>query len=516
MKEKALREKAITDQQRAANRQGLLQQVPVLGGVLSGAFINSGLGAAVTAGSRALATSDSPKSAEPSPASKPSSGLFSGALHLGKQLTGDLTKMGKTILNGNTNVAAIAKALPPSLLSAAPIAPLVTSVLRGVGAPSGSPQRAADRGGWLGKALNFGNNLVNQAKSFGQSALQLGSNAWNGAAQWVNKHKAEIAIGVGVVALAAATIATGGAALAVAGAVGAGGFGALATGSTLAALGTVAAGGFIGGAGLNLARQGAQIKDGMTVVDPATGQPKKKTDIDFGSVLQSGATGAVMAPVGAVGFGLAPVIVGGLGVAAAGTSAINAYNNFTGNNSLTDNNPNRTKNNWAGALDVGEGVMAALPFASKKGRAEMFGAEARARTLQTGKQMVQGVGNLASRAWNGARNFNLGGIKTGATQAFNGAKALGAQGWASAKNFGSQAITGVKNLGIRTLNAADNLGYQAKVLAAELSPGMVTPEGAVVKPIPEAPTPRPLIEPQKNQPMRMQGNNPEGGCSSIW
>jgi hypothetical protein len=219
-----------------------------------------------------------------------------------------------------------------------------------------------------------------------------------------------------------------------------------------------------------------------------------------------------MAPVGAIGFGLAPVVVGGLGVAAAGTSAINAYNNFTGNNSLTDNNPNRTKNNWAGALDVGEGVMAALPFASKKGRTEMFGAEARARTLQTGKQLVQGVGNLASRAWNGARNVNLGGIKNGAIQAFNGVKALGAQGWASTKNFGSQAITGVKNLGIRALNAADNLGYQAKVLAAELSPGVVTPDGTVMKPIPEPPTPRPLIEPQKNQPMRMQGNSSEGGA----
>jgi hypothetical protein len=128
MKEKALREKAIADQQRAANRQGLLQRVPVLGGVLSGAFINSGLGAAVTAGSRALASSDSSKSSGPSSKSKPLSGLFGGALNLGQQLTGDLTKMGKTILNGNANVAAIAKALPPSLLSAAPMAPLVTSV----------------------------------------------------------------------------------------------------------------------------------------------------------------------------------------------------------------------------------------------------------------------------------------------------------------------------------------------------------------------------------------------------
>jgi hypothetical protein len=32
--------------------------------------------------------------------------------------------------------------------------------------------------------------------------------AWNGAAKWVGDHKAEIAIGVGVVAFAAATILT--------------------------------------------------------------------------------------------------------------------------------------------------------------------------------------------------------------------------------------------------------------------------------------------------------------------
>jgi hypothetical protein len=306
MKEKALREKAVLDQQRAAKRQDMLQQAPFLRGVLSGAFINSGLGTAVTTGSRALAPSDSSKSSEPSPAPKPSSGLVGGALNLGKQLTSDISKMGKTILNGNANVASIAKALPPSLLSAAPVVPLVTSVLSGANALSGSPQRADDRGGWLGKALNFGNNLVNQAKSFGQSALQLGSNAWNGAAQWVSKHKAEIAIGVGVVALAAATIATGGAALAVAGAVGAGGLGALATGSTATALGMVALGGMAGGAGLNLALQGKQIKDGA--IDPTTGQ--KKTDLNFGDVVKSGLIGGVVAPAAAVGAGLAPAALG--------------------------------------------------------------------------------------------------------------------------------------------------------------------------------------------------------------
>jgi hypothetical protein len=90
----------------------------------------------------------------------------------------------------------------------------------------------------------------------------------------VSDHKAEIAIGVGVVALVAATVVTGGAALAVAGAVAGG---AAVSAGTVA---TVVAGGVVAGAGLNLAQQGAQIKDG--IADPATGQ--KKTDINFGDV----------------------------------------------------------------------------------------------------------------------------------------------------------------------------------------------------------------------------------------
>jgi hypothetical protein len=55
------------------------------------------------------------------------------------------------------------------------------------------------------------------------------------------------------------------------------------------------------------------------------------------------------------------------------------------------------------------------------------------------------------------------------------------------------------------------VGYGAKVLASELSPPMVTPEGVMARPpMPEAPTPRPLIPgPEKPQPMTMQGN-PEG------
>jgi hypothetical protein len=166
-----------------------------------------------------------------------------------------------------------------------------------------------------------------------------------------------------------------------------------------------------------------------------------------------------MAPVAAATFGAAPVVVGGAGIVAAGTSGINAYNNFTGNNFLTNNNPEHTKNNWSGALDAGTTVMAAAPFATRGGRNAMFGADARAQTALT-----------ANRALTGARNFPT-----------------------------------------RALNAADQVGYGARVLAAELSPPVVTPEGMMAKPpIPEAPTPRPLIPaPQKPQPMRVQGN-PEG------
>jgi hypothetical protein len=62
------------------------------------------------------------------------------------------------------------------------------------------------------------------------------------------------------------------------------------------------------------------------------------------------------------------------------------------------------------------------------------------------------------------------------------------------------------------LNAADQVAYGAKVLVSELSPPMVTPEGVMARPpIPEAPTPRPLIPgPQKQQPLRMQGDTPKG------
>ena len=136
-----------------------------------------------------------------------------------------------------------------------------------------------------------------------------------------------------------------------------------------------------------------------------------------------------------------------------------AYNNFIGNNFLPNNNPGQTKNNWSGALDVGNTLLAVAPFATRGSRTAMFGEEARAQTLFTA----------------------------------------------------NRAITGAKNLPNQALNAADSVLYGAKVLATELSPPVVTPEGLMVRPpMPEAPTPRPMIPgPQKQQPMMMQGN-PEG------
>jgi hypothetical protein len=158
--------------------------------------------------------------------------------------------------------------------------------------------------------------------------------------------------------------------------------------------------------------------------------------------------GGVMAPVGAAAVGLAPVAVGAMGLVGVGQGVKSGVENV------------QQGNNWSAALDFGTAALAAAPFATKGGRSAMFGAQARARTAQT-----------AGQVWNGARN-----------------------------------------LPNRALNAADQVGYGARVLASELSPNVVTPEGLMVRPpMPEAPTPRPLIPgPQKQQPLRMQGDTPEG------
>jgi hypothetical protein len=276
-------------------------------------------------------------------------------------------------------------------------------VLAGAGGITANATEPQKKGGWFDNAMNFGNTLVSGAKSLGQSALDLGSNAYKGAANWVNEHKADIAIGVGIAALAAATILTGGAALAVAGAVAGG---AAVSAGTVA---TVVAGGAAVGAGANLIQQGAAIKDGK--IDPATGQ--KKTDINFGDVAMSGVYGGALAPVGAAALGLAPAVVGVAAVGGIGVSGVNAYNNFTGNNFLTNNNPYNTKNNWSGMADIGNMGMSALPFAMKGGGDKnwftggkaFFGKDAMAQTGKTFQQAGQSFLNAGDKV----TNFILGG-----------------------------------------------------------------------------------------------------------
>jgi hypothetical protein len=225
---------------------------------------------------------------------------------------------------------------------------------------------------------------------------------------------------------------TGGAALAVAGAVA--GTGAAVSAGTVA---TVVAGGVVAGAGLNLAQQGAQIKDG--VVDPATG--KKKTDINFGDVAKSGAIGGVMAPVGAAAFGLAPVAVGALGLVGGGQGVKSGIENV------------QKGHNWSAALDFGTAAMAAAPFATKGGRNAMFGAQARARTAQTGSQIFNGAKNLGTQAWGGVKNLGA--------QGLSGVKNFGAQAFKGAQNLGDRALTSAGNWGSRTLSGAGNWGTQA-------------------------------------------------------
>jgi hypothetical protein len=412
---------------------------------------------------------------KPEAAPKKEESLFGGALNLGKSALSGVASMGTAVLNGK-GLSTIAKQIPTSLLRVSTPGLLAATVLPGATTTATLPQIQTaphpqqpkkEDGGWFGKALNFGGSLVDKAKDFGKNAMNgiasvgnnvanTARNAWNGAANWVDKHKAEIAIGVGVVALAAATIVTGGAALAVGGAL---------LGGASVSGGTVAlalAGGAIAGGGMTLAREGADIKKG--VVDPATGQ--KKTDINFKNVGLGAAFGAVTAPLGGAAFKAAPTLVGGLGLIAGSRSGINAYNNITGNNFLTNNNPERTKNGWSAALDIGETGMALSPLAFKGGRNALFGQQARSQTLQTGKSIWNGAGNLASRTWNGIKPpgqaFN--GARNMATQAFNGAKSLPKQMLNGAKNWGAQAWNGTKNFkGIIT--GADGLSPIDPLLA---------------------------------------------------
>jgi hypothetical protein len=164
-----------------------------------------------------------------------------------------IADMGQKILKGGSNLVDIVKTAPKPLLELTNPAMLAASVIPGAAgafsslfgapanaatvpsqatvAPKPQEEKKKDDGGWFGKAMSFGGSLVNNAKAAGTSAInsvkEVGNSvskatgdAWNGAAKWVGDHKAEIAIGVGVVALVAATVLTGGAAGVLAGAAG--------------------------------------------------------------------------------------------------------------------------------------------------------------------------------------------------------------------------------------------------------------------------------------------------------
>jgi hypothetical protein len=193
MKEKALREKAAADQQRQGKHPSpsqpsgnLFKPSSFLSGALPGAaFLNPGLGAALIAGSRAWVNPEPLKSSQPEAEPKQSGGFLAGALNFGKQITGNIANVGKT------------------MLGATPAASLASTVVKGADAIASSPKQAQENSGWFGKAMNFGKNLVGQAKSLGkdlvagtqtlgQKAATLGSQVVDGAkraGQWIAEHK---------------------------------------------------------------------------------------------------------------------------------------------------------------------------------------------------------------------------------------------------------------------------------------------------------------------------------------
>jgi hypothetical protein len=177
-----------------------------------------------------------------------------------------------------------------------------------------------------------------------------------------------------------------------------------------------------------------------------------------------------------------PTVVGALGLAGVGHGVSSGIENV------------QKGNNYSAALDFGTAAFAALPFATKGGRNAMFGAQARARTAQTGSQVFNGAKNLGTQAWGGVKNLGA--------QGLSGVKNFGAQAFKGAQNLGGRALTSAQNLGIRAINSTKNAAYDVKDI---LSPQYATPEGMVFGT--ERPKDIPLI---KNEPMRMQSNNPEG------
>jgi hypothetical protein len=113
------------------------------------------------------------------------------------------------------------------------------------------------------------------------------------------------------------------------------------------------------------------------------------------------------------------------------------------------------------------------------------------------------VTTTAGKAWQGTKNFG--------TEALHSAKRFGTEALHGVGNFGDNVVVGAKNLGNRTLNTIDNIGYEARSWLSDKFPGFGEPELAGIGNGLERPTPRPMQSvPERNQPMRMEGNGPDG------
>jgi hypothetical protein len=387
-------------------------------------------------------------------------GFFSSALKFGKQSFAAIADVGKTM----------AEAAPVPLLGlASPVLGGAAAFLGGAPASAApkpqeapkpeapKPEEKKDDGGWFGKLKDAGKNLVdggaklvngvvdsgktlvngaieggkqlvngaiaggtklvNGAKEMGQNAINAGKQMVKGAEKWLTENpKAAMALGaLAVVGGIALTVATGG-------------------------LAGVVIGGALMGGGASMLSQGGDIADGK--VD-ANGKPKTfslgavATDAAIGGV-----TGLVGGPLISRAVKAAPTLVGGVMAIGAATGGKKAYDSY------------KEGHGWSA---LAEGTMAAtsiLPFASKKNLSGMFGAEARAQTMQTGAQVVNGAKNLGSQAVGGIKNL-------AASEGLTGVKALGTQAWGGAKNLGFQAVNGVKNWGAQAMSGARNWGSKA-------------------------------------------------------
>jgi hypothetical protein len=172
-----------------------------------------------------------------------------------------------------------------------------------------------------------------------------------------------------------------------------------------------------------------------------------------------GVTGLVGGPLVKAAFKAAPTVVGGamaLGVATGGKKAYDSY---------------QEGNRWSALAEGGMTATAVLPFANRKSLTGMFGAQARAQTMQTGAQVWNGAKNLGNQAIGGVRNL-------AASEGLAGVRALGNQAWGGAKNLGTQAVNGVKNWGAQAWSGAKDWG--SKTLDRFRKPGnQGSNEGAI-------------------------------------